>query len=284
MSGMDDLAPLRSVIAKYKLSARKSFGQNFILDLNLAAKIVRAAGPVDGMDVLEVGPGPGGLTRSLVAASPRKVLAVEKDRRFFHPLRELAEAAQGKLEVEISDALSFDPAGRIAPPAMVISNLPFNQGTAMLARWISPPAWPPFWDRMALTFQKEVAKRLVAAPCTKAYGRLSVLAQWRAEVRIALEIPASAFVPEPAVDATLVLFTRRLHPLAPADEKMLFRIVAQAFSQRRKMIRSSLRPLFAKPERVIEAAGLDPKLRADSVPITEYCALARAAAELSGAD
>ena len=281
---MDELEPLRLVIAKYKLSARKSFGQNYILDLNLTSKIVRAAGPIAGMDILEVGPGPGGLTRSLIAANPRKVLAVEKDRRFCPPLMELAEAAKGKLEVEIADALSFDPAGRIASPAMIISNLPFNQGTAMFVRWIAPPAWPPFWDKMALTFQREVAKRLVAAPCTKSYGRLSVLAQWRAEVRLALEIPASAFVPEPAVDATLVTFTRRQQPLAPADEKMLFRIVAQAFAQRRKMIRSSLRSLFAEPERVIETAELDPKLRADSVPISGYCALARAAADLSGAD
>lgn len=281
---MDELEPLRSVIAKYKLSARKSFGQNFILDLNLTSKIVRAAGPVAGMDILEVGPGPGGLTRSLIAANPRKILAIEKDRRFCLPLKELAEAAKGKLEVEIADALSFDPAGKITSPAMIISNLPFNQGTAMFVRWIAPPAWPPFWDRMALTFQREVARRLVAAPCTKSYGRLSVLAQWRADVRLALEIPASAFVPEPAVDATLVTFTRRQKPLAPADEKMLLRIVAQAFAQRRKMIRSSLRPLFAEPERVIETAELDPKLRADSVSISGYCALARAAADLSGPD
>ena len=281
---MDELEPLRSVIAKYKLSARKSFGQNFILDLNLTSKIVRAAGPVAGMDILEVGPGPGGLTRSLIAANPRKILAVDKDRRFLPPLTELAEAAEGKLEVEIADALSFDPAGKIASPAMIISNLPFNQGTAMFIRWIAPPVWPPFWDKMALTFQKEVAKRLVAAPCTKSYGRLSVLAQWRAEVRVALEIPASAFVPEPAVDATLVTFTRRKQPLAPADEKMLFRIVAQAFAQRRKMIRSSLRPLFAEPEKVFETAQLDSKLRADAVSVSGYCALARAATDLSGTD
>ena len=284
MNRIGELAPLRSVIAKYKLGARKSFGQNYILDLNLTSKIVRTAGPVSGMDVLEVGPGPGGLTRSLVEAGPRKILAVEKDRRFYPPLTELAEASRGMLEIEIADALTFDPAGRISPPTMIISNLPFNQGTAMLARWIDPPAWPPFWDRMALTFQKEVAKRLVAAPGTKSYGRLSVFAQWRAEVRIALEIPASAFVPEPAVDAALVMFTRRQQPLAPADGKLLFRIVAQAFAQRRKMIRSSLRPLFAEPEKVIEAAELDPKLRADSVSISGFCALARAATELSGVD
>lgn len=284
MSGIDELAPLRSVIAKYKLGARRSFGQNFILDLNLTSKIVRTAGPISGMDVFEVGPGPGGLTRSLIEAGPRKILAVEKDRRFHRPLAELAEASRGKLEVEIADALTFDPAGKISSPAAVISNLPFNQGTAMLARWIDPPTWPPFWERMALTFQKEVAKRLVASPGTKPYGRLSVFAQWRAEVRLALEIPASAFVPEPAVDAALVVFTRRRQPLAPADGKMLFRIVAQAFSQRRKMIRSSLRPLFAESEKVIEAAELDPKLRADSVSISGYCALARAATELPGAD
>lgn len=279
MSAIEDLPPLREIVSKFGLGARKSFGQNYLMDLNLTAKIARIAGPIEGWDVLEIGPGPGGLTRSLIAEGARRVVAVEKDARFLEPLREVVAASAGRLEVEIADGIGFDPDGRLDPPAAVVANLPFNRATELLARWVRPPSWPPFWKSMTLMFQSEVARRIVARPGTGSYGRLSVLAQWRTDARIALEVPARAFVPSPAVDAAVVRFDRRDVPVAPADEEMLFRIVGKAFGQRRKMLRTSLKPLLPKCEDTIRAAGLNPESRAAEIPIKGYCALAREARE-----
>ncbi len=279
MSAIEDLPPLREIVGKFGLGARKSFGQNYLMDLNLTAKIARSAGPIEGWDVLEIGPGPGGLTRSLIAEGARKVVAVEKDARFLEPLREIAEASSGRLEIEIADGVGFDPEGRLGPPTAIVANLPFNRATELLARWVRPPFWPPFWNSMTLMFQSEVARRIVARPGTGFYGRLSVLAQWRTDARIVFEVPSRAFVPSPAVDAAVVRFDRRDEPVAPAEEEMLFRIVGKAFGQRRKMLRTSLKPLLPECEDTIRAAGLNPESRAAEIPIEGYCALAREARE-----
>ena len=204
MSGIDDLPALRDVIASHGLSARKALGQNFLLDLNLTAKIARAAGDLSGCDVLEVGPGPGGLTRGLLAEGARRVLAIEKDARCLPALEEIAAAYPGRLEVINADALALDWSAHLTPPVKVVSNLPYNVGTELLIRWLTPPAWPPVWQSLTLMFQREVADRIVAAPGSKTYGRLAILAQWRSDARIALTLPPEAFTPPPKVHSAVV--------------------------------------------------------------------------------
>ena len=276
MAAIDGLPPLREVIARHGLSARKALGQNFILDLNLTARIARAAGDLASHDVLEVGPGPGGLTRGLLAEGARRVLAVEKDARCLPALAEVAEAYPGRLKVLHADALEVDPLAHLAAPYLVAANLPYNVGTELLVRWLTPPAWPPAWTSLTLMFQREVAERIVAEPGSKAYGRLAVLAQWRAEARIVMSLPPEAFVPPPKVRSAVVRLTALSAPRFPAEPQALSRVVAAAFNQRRKMLRAALRGLAPDMEERLRAAGIEPTARAEEVPIEDFCALARA--------
>lgn len=275
MSGIDDLPPLRAVIAAHDLSARKSLGQNFLLDLNLTAKIARLAGDLSGSDVLEIGPGPGGLTRGLLAEGARKVLAVEKDARCIAPLAEIAAAYPGRLQVLNADALQLDATAYLQPPIRVVANLPYNVGTELLVRWLTPADWPPFWQSLTLMFQKEVAQRIVAKPGGKAYGRLAILAQWRCEARIVMELPPEAFTPPPKIRSAVVHLIALPEPRFPADPKVLSRVVAAGFNQRRKMLRAALKSLAPDIEDRIIAAGLKPTDRAEQISIEGFCALAR---------
>ena len=277
--GPDALPPLREVIAAHGLSAKKALGQNFLMDLNLTGRIARVAGDLAACDVLEVGPGPGGLTRALLAEGARRVVAIERDARCLPALAEIAAAWPGRLEVLEGDALAIDPLPHLTPPIRVAANLPYNVGTELLVRWLTPPAWPPFWDSLTLMFQKEVAARIVAKPGGKAYGRLAVLVQWRADARIAFEIPARAFTPPPKVTSAVVQIDRLGAPRFPADAATLQRVVALAFGQRRKMLRASLRPLGPDVEALLVAAGIPPTERAEQVPIEGFCRLARLVAE-----
>ncbi len=275
MGAIDNLPPLREVIARHGLSAKKALGQNFLLDLNLTAKIARQAGDLSRCDVLEVGPGPGGLTRGLLAEGARKVLAIEKDPRCLPALEEIAAVYPGRLEVVQGDALEIDPLERLTPPIRVVANLPYNVGTELLVRWLTPEAWPPFWESLTLMFQREVAERIVARPGSKAYGRLAILAQWRAEARIVMSLPPDAFTPPPKVSSAVVHLTALPEPRYPADPKVLSRVVAAAFNQRRKMLRAALRGLAPDIDARLVAAGLKPTDRAEQVPLEGFCALAR---------
>jgi 16S rRNA (adenine1518-N6/adenine1519-N6)-dimethyltransferase len=266
---------LRAVIAAHGLVAKKQLGQNFLLDLNLTAKIARAAGDLSGCDVLEVGPGPGGLTRGLLAEGARRVVAVEKDARCLGALADIAAAYPGRLEVLQGDALAIDVGAHLTAPVRIVANLPYNVGTELLIRWLTPARWPPFWDSLTLMFQKEVAERIVARPGSKAYGRLALLAQWRADPRIVLTLPPEAFTPAPKVHSAVVHFTRRAEPAFPADADVLARVTAMAFNQRRKMLRSSLKALAPDIEEKLRAAGIDPTARAEEIPLEGFCALAR---------
>jgi 16S rRNA (adenine1518-N6/adenine1519-N6)-dimethyltransferase len=275
MSGIDTLPPLRNVIATHGLSARKSLGQNFLLDLNLTAKIARAAGDLSRADVLEIGPGPGGLTRGLLAEGARRVLAIEKDARCLPALEEISAAYPGRLCIIEGDALEIDPLAHLTPPIKVAANLPYNVGTELLVRWLTPPQWPPFWQTLTLMFQREVAERIVAQPGSKAYGRLAILAQWRAEARIAMSLPPQAFTPPPKVASAVVHIEALSSPRFPADAKLLERVVAKAFNQRRKMLRAALKGLAPDIEDRLLAAGIKPTDRAETVGIEAFCALAR---------
>ncbi|MGR3759118.1 16S rRNA (adenine(1518)-N(6)/adenine(1519)-N(6))-dimethyltransferase RsmA [Roseobacteraceae bacterium NS-SX3] len=275
MSAIDTLPPLREVIATHQLSARKSLGQNFLLDLNLTAKIARQAGDLSTCDVLEIGPGPGGLTRGLLAEGARRVLAVEKDNRCLPALQEIAAAYPGRLEVINGDALEIDPLKHLTPPVRIAANLPYNVGTELLVRWLTPKEWPPFWQSLTLMFQREVAERIVAQPGSKAYGRLAILAQWRAEARIVMSLPPGAFTPPPKVSSAVVHLTALPQPRYPADADMLSRVVAAAFNQRRKMLRASLKGLSPQIEDHLKAAGVPPTERAEQVSLEAFCALAR---------
>jgi 16S rRNA (adenine1518-N6/adenine1519-N6)-dimethyltransferase len=278
MSAIDALPPLREVIRTHELVARKSMGQNFLLDLNLTAKIARQAGDLSACDVLEIGPGPGGLTRGLLAEGARHVLAIEKDRRCLPALAEIAAAYPGRLEVIEGDALLIDPLAHLKPPIRVAANLPYNIGTELLVRWLTPPDWPPFWESLTLMFQREVAERIVARPGSKAYGRLAILAQWRAEARIVLNLPPEAFTPPPKVSSAVVHLTALSAPRFDADAAVLSRVVAAAFNQRRKMLRAALKGVAPDIEDRLIAAGLKPTDRAEQVPLEGFCALARAVA------
>jgi 16S rRNA (adenine1518-N6/adenine1519-N6)-dimethyltransferase len=275
MPALDGLPPLRAVIAAHGLSARRQLGQNFILDLNLTARIARIAGDLSACDVLEVGPGPGGLTRGLLAEGARHVVAVERDARCLPALAEIAAAHPGRLTVLEGDALALDPRPHLGAPVRIVANLPYNIGTELLVRWLTPPVWPPFWSSLTLMFQREVAERIVARPGSGAYGRLAILAQWRCDARIALTLPPEAFVPPPKVSSAVVHLTALPAPRFPADPAVLGRITAAAFGQRRKMLRSSLRGLAPGIEAHLEAAGIPPTARAEEIGIEAFCRLAR---------
>jgi 16S rRNA (adenine1518-N6/adenine1519-N6)-dimethyltransferase len=275
---IDTLPPLREVIATHDLRAKKSLGQNFLLDLNLTAKIARIAGDLSECDVLEIGPGPGGLTRGLLAEGARRVVAIEKDARCLPALAEIAAAYPDRLSVLNEDALAVDWAAHLKPPIRIIANLPYNVGTELLIRWLIPPVWPPQWSSLTLMFQREVAERIVAREGSKAYGRLAVLAQWRCEARSALNLPPEAFTPPPKVSSAVVHLPALEAPKFPADQKVLERVVAKAFNQRRKMLRAALKGLCPDIEDRILAAGLRPTDRAETVSLEGFCALARAVA------
>lgn len=275
MATIDGLPPLREVIRAHDLVARKQLGQNFLLDLNLTAKIARQAGDLSGCDVLEVGPGPGGLTRGLLAEGARRVLAVEKDARCLPALAEVAAAYPGRLEVINADALEIDVLAHLTPPVRIVSNLPYNVGTELLIRWLTPAVWPPFWDSLTLMFQKEVAERIVAKPKSDHYGRLALLSQWRCDARIVMHLPPEAFTPAPKVHSAVVHLTRLAEPRYPADGAVLGRITAMAFNQRRKMLRSSLKGLGPDVEENLVAAGIPPTARAEEISLEAFCALAR---------
>jgi 16S rRNA (adenine1518-N6/adenine1519-N6)-dimethyltransferase len=279
MATIDGLPPLREVIRAHDLVAKKQLGQNFLLDLNLTAKIARLAGDLSACDVLEVGPGPGGLTRGLLAEGARRVLAVEKDARCLPALAEIAAACPGRLEVINGDALEVDVLSHLTPPIRIVANLPYNVGTELLIRWLTPKTWPPFWESLTLMFQKEVAERIVARPRTDHYGRLALLAQWRAEPRIVLHLPPEAFTPAPKVHSAVVHITRLPGPRYPADEAVLSRITAMAFNQRRKMLRSSLKAMGPDIEDRLLAAGIPPTARAEEISLEGFCALAREVAK-----
>ncbi len=279
MSAIDSLPPLREVIQTHGLSARKSLGQNFLLDLNLTAKIARQAGNVSACDVLEIGPGPGGLTRGLLSEGARHVLAIEKDSRCRPALDEIAAAYPGRLTVLEGDALDIDPLAHLTPPIRVAANLPYNVGTELLIRWLTPRDWPPYWESLTLMFQREVAERIVALPGSKAYGRLALLAQWRAEARIVMHLPPGAFTPPPKVSSAVVHLTALPEPRFPADAAVLNRVVAMAFNQRRKMLRSALKGIAPDIEDLLKAAGIAPTERAEQVPLEGFCALAREVAK-----
>ena len=275
MSQIDSLPALREIIAANDLSARKSLGQNFLLDLNLTAKIARQAGPLDGCDILEIGPGPGGLTRGLLAEGARFILAIEKDRRCLTALHQISNAYPERLTVLEGDALSIDPLQYLTPPIKVAANLPYNIGTELLIRWLTPPQWPPFWTSLTLMFQREVADRIVAQPGSKAYGRLALLTQWRCDPQIVMSLPPEAFTPPPKISSAVVHFTALPAPRFPADPKVLERVIAMAFNQRRKMLRSALKGLGPDIEDRLVAAGLKPTERAEQVSLEGFCNLAR---------
>ena len=275
MSAIDDLPPLREVIRRHGLRAKKSLGQNFLLDLNLTARIARAAGPLDGVEVVEIGPGPGGLTRALLAAGARRVIAVERDDRAIAALAEISARYPSRLEVVTGDALDFDPRGLIGAPARVVANLPYNIATALLVSWLTIEPWPPWYDRLVLMFQREVAERIVAAPGSKSYGRLSVLVGWRCEARILFDVAGSAFVPPPKVTSSLVDVVPRARPL-PCERRALERVTEAAFGQRRKMLRQSLKSLGADTSALLESAAIEATARAEDIPVEGFVALARA--------
>jgi 16S rRNA (adenine1518-N6/adenine1519-N6)-dimethyltransferase len=274
----DDLPPLRDVIRQHGLVARKSLGQNFLLDLNLTARIARAAGALAGVTVLEIGPGPGGLTRALLALGAGRVIAIERDERAIAALRDITALYPGRLEIVAADALKFDPQPLLGNgPARIVANLPYNIATALLVGWLGVEPWPPWYDAAVLMFQREVAERFVAEPGSKTYGRLSVLVQWRCEARILFDVNAAAFVPPPKVTSSLVRIVPRADPLA-CDRTVLETVTQAAFGQRRKMLRQSLRSLDADTTALLAAADLDPTARAEDISVSGFVALARALA------
>jgi 16S rRNA (adenine1518-N6/adenine1519-N6)-dimethyltransferase len=275
MSAIDDLPPLRDVIRQHALSARKSLGQNFLLDLNLTARIARAAGPLEDATIIEIGPGPGGLTRALLALGARRVIAIERDERALTALEEISRRYPGRLEIVCADAQTFDPRPLLGgTPAKIVANLPYNIATALLVDWLSIEPWPPWYDMMVLMFQREVAERIVAREDDEAYGRLGVLANWRAETRILFDISPAAFVPQPKVTSSVVRLVPRQAPEA-CDRKALEQVAAAAFGQRRKMLRQSLKSLGVDPTRLTAAAHVDVTRRAETVPVSGFVAMAR---------
>ena len=272
---MEKLPPLKDVISRHQLRAKKSLGQNFLLDLNLTSKIARYAGNLDQYDILEIGPGPGGLTRSLLHEGARKVVAIEKDNRCIEALEEIQATFPGRLKLLQGDALSTNASEHLADPVRIIANLPYNIGTELLVRWLTSKTWPSFWQSMTLMFQKEVANRIVASPGSKAYGRLSVMSQWRCDTKIAFNVPASAFTPPPKVESTLVHFESLKEPKFPAEVEVLEFVVSKAFNQRRKMLRGALKGYFQNVEEGLLSIGVLPTKRAEDITVQEYCAMSQ---------
>jgi 16S rRNA (adenine1518-N6/adenine1519-N6)-dimethyltransferase len=267
------LPALREVVARYGISAHRRLGQNFLFDLNLTGRIARAAGPLDHAAVVEVGAGPGGLTRALLAAGARQVVAIERDPRCLDALGDLARIYQGRLTILAGDALALDPVALCGAPRKIVANLPYNIATPLLLGWLDRIRE---FEGLILMFQREVALRLVATPRSKAYGRLGVLVQWLAETRILFDVPATAFIPPPKVTSSVVAVVPRAEPLAEADKTVLERVIGAAFGQRRKMLRSSLMPLGLAVGPLLERADIAPTARAEELSIEQFCSLARA--------
>ncbi len=267
------LSPLREVIARYRLSARKSLGQNFLLDLNLIDRIARAAGDIATTSIIEIGPGPGGLTRALLANGAQAVIAVERDPRCVEALAELADAYPDRLRIIEGDALDIDAASLAPAPRAIVANLPYNIATPLMFAWLGDIG---AFTSLTLMLQREVAVRITAQPGSRDYGRLSIAAQWRCETRRLFDVPPTAFVPAPKVTSSIVRFVPRPEPLAPADAATLERVVAAAFGQRRKMLRASLRQLGVDAEGLLADAGITPTLRAEDIDIAGFCSIARA--------
>ena len=286
MSALENLPPLREVVARLGIEPRRALGQNFLFDLNLTRKIARAAGPLAGATVIEIGPGPGGLTRAMLAEGAARVIAVERDPRCLAALEEIAAACPGRLEIVEGDALEIDVRALAAGPAQIVANLPYNIGTALLGQWLESEPWPPPHSRMTLMFQREVAERIVATPAQRAdYGRLGVLCGWRTRAQMLFDVPASAFVPPPKITSTVVDFAMVAAPL-PCNGRILSSVTQAAFGQRRKMLRQSLKALggqfaHAEPMALLAAAGLAPTLRAEEVEVAGFVALARAVERLN---
>ncbi len=276
MSTIDDLPPLREVIRRHGLSPKKSLGQNFLLDLNLTARIARAGGRLDGVRVVEVGPGPGGLTRALLAEGAAQVIAIERDDRAIAALEEIGAHYPGKLTIVPGDALEFDPRLYLdGAPARVVANLPYNIATPLLIGWLTAEPWPPWYDALVLMFQREVAERIAAAPGSKSYGRLAVLANWRCETKLMFDVAPSAFVPPPKVTSSVVRLIPRPAPLA-CDARALQRVTEAAFGQRRKMLRQSLKSLGVDAGALLDAAEIAPTRRAEEIPVEGFVRLANA--------
>ena len=270
----DGLPPLREVIARFGLSPKKSLGQNFLFDLNLTRRIARAAAPLDGFTIIEVGPGPGGLTRALLLEGATNIIAIERDQRAIAALEEVAAAWPGSLTIVSGDALEADFAGLANGPAKIVANLPYNIATPLLIGWLTEAIWPPWFASLTLMFQKEVAMRIEAKSGAKDYGRLSVLSQYRCETRKLFDVNRSAFTPPPKVTSSIVQLIPRAVPLPSCDLKVLERVTASAFGQRRKMLRQSLKTLVAEPEALLAKAGIDPELRAEQVPVEGFARMA----------
>ncbi|HEV2509856.1 16S rRNA (adenine(1518)-N(6)/adenine(1519)-N(6))-dimethyltransferase RsmA [Bosea sp. (in: a-proteobacteria)] len=279
MAAQDGLPPLREVVERHGLMAQKALGQNFLFDLNLTGRIARAAGPLEGQTVVEIGPGPGGLTRALLANGAGRVIAIERDRRCMPALAEIAAHYPGRLEIVDGDALAVDLSGLLdGGPARIVANLPYNIGTPLLVGWLSAESWPPWWSSLTLMFQREVAERIVAKPEQRAaYGRLAVLANWRCETKILFDVPKTAFVPQPKITSSIVQLVPRQQP-EPCDRRLLERVTLAAFGQRRKMLRQSLKAVLPDPAALIETAGLSPTMRAEEVSVSGFVALANALA------
>jgi 16S rRNA (adenine1518-N6/adenine1519-N6)-dimethyltransferase len=277
VSTPDGLPPLREVIRELGLSAKKSLGQNFLLDFNLTRRMARAAGPLEGVSVVEVGPGPGGLTRALFLEGAARVVAIEKDERCLPALHAISARYPGRLEILSADAREVDYAALGLPsPARVVANLPYGIATPLFVSWLKTEPWPPWFDRLVLMFQREVADRIVAAPGAKDYGRLAVLSQWRSTPRILFRLPAQAFTPRPKVDSAVVELVPDQVSQSPCSVLALERVTAAAFGQRRKMLRSALRQIVPDSEALLEDLGIDPKARAEELDVAQFCRIANA--------
>lgn len=280
MSTPDGLPPLREVIRALGLSAKKSLGQNFLLDFNLTRRIARAAGPLDGVSVVEVGPGPGGLTRALLLEGAARVVAVERDERCLPALEAISAHYPGRVEIMQADARNLDSGALHLPsPARIVANLPYSVATPLLVGWLKTEPWPPWFDRLVLMFQREVALRIVAAPGSKDYGRLAVLSQWRTVPRILYTLPAEAFTPKPKVDSALVELVPKTSPEPTCNPSALEKVTAAAFGQRRKMLRAALRQITPDSEALLERLGIDPKARAEALEVAAFCRIANALAQ-----
>jgi 16S rRNA (adenine1518-N6/adenine1519-N6)-dimethyltransferase len=271
----DGLPPLREVIARHGLAARKALGQNFLLDLNLTRRIARAAAPLDDATIIEIGPGPGGLTRALLMEGAHRVIAVEKDKRALPALAEIAAAYPSRLDIVEADALSCDWPALVHGKAKIVANLPYNIATPLLTGWMTG-AWPPWFASLTLMFQKEVAQRIVASPGREAYGRLSVLCQWRATAKLLFDVDRRAFTPQPKVTSAIVSIIPIAKPPEPCAVETLEKVTAAAFGQRRKMLRSSLKTIIADPPSLLAGLGIDANLRAENLTVADFCRIARA--------
>lgn len=271
----DGLPPIREVISRHGIRAKKALGQNFLNDFNLTRKIARHAGDLSKCDVVEVGSGPGGLTRALLAEGARRVVAIEADVTCLPALEDIARKFPDRLKVISGDARIVDASMEVELPARIVANLPYNVGTRLLVDWVMAKTWPPYWQSMTLMFQKEVAHRIVASPGRRQFGRLSVLAQWRCHTRILFEIPPEAFTPPPSVTSAVVHLERRLRPDS-ADGQILAQVTRLAFGQRRKMLRRSLKPLVPDIGQALRAIGIPPETRAEQLSVGDFCSISRA--------